>query len=281
MEHQLFRIDILPALSRRIRASIEDGDSHVGILGFGVSDLILWGDLPRGCVEQADPGLCQAAGIPISPIGGESREYLLADVLGSVTVGVGGFARHAALPAIEAADYCEPALLVTGSPESTAEVAAEYDVPAIDYAAYGDGEAADRYDAVYVATPNALHLPLAEAAAALGKHVLCEKPLEATAERSARLVDACADGGVSLMTAYRLQTDPVVRRLRPFLEEDGLSRVTKLTGDFTYPVMGGSRSPDQWRLNPELSGEGALADVGIYPLNTARFLLGADATAGC
>jgi hypothetical protein len=87
----------------------------------------LWGDLPRGCVEQADPGLGQATGIPISPIGGESREYLLADVLGSVTVGVGGFARHAALPAIEAADYCEPALLVTGSPESTAEVAAEYD----------------------------------------------------------------------------------------------------------------------------------------------------------
>lgn len=39
--------------------------------------------------------------------------------------------------------------------------------------------AADAYDAVYVVTPNALHLPHVEAAASLGKAVLCEKPMEA------------------------------------------------------------------------------------------------------
>lgn len=191
-------------------------------------------------------------------------------------VGVGGFARQVALPAIDAADYAEPALLVSGSPEATAEVANEYGVPTIDYDAYGAGEATDAYDAVYIATPNAVHLPHAETAAAHGKHVICEKPLEATTERGERLVDACADAGVILMTAYRMQADPVVRRLRAFLADGGVGRVTTLHGDFTFPVLAGGGGPDQWRLDPDLAGGGALVDIGIYPLNTARFLLGAD-----
>lgn len=194
-------------------------------------------------------------------------------------VGVGGFATHVALPAIDAADYAEPALLVTGSPEATADVAEAYAVPTIDYDAYADGEAVDAYDAVYIATPNALHLPHAETAAALGKHVICEKPLEATVERGERLVDACADAGVTLMTAYRMQADPVLRRFREYIASGGVGRITHLHGDFTYPVLGGSRGPDQWRLDPELAGGGALPDIGVYPLNTARFLLGTDPTA--
>ncbi|MFB6360733.1 MAG: D-xylose 1-dehydrogenase Gfo6 [Halobacteriales archaeon] len=191
-------------------------------------------------------------------------------------VGVGGFARHVALPAIRSAASAELALLVTGSPEATASVAEEYDVPTIDYEAYAAGEMVDRYDAVYVVTPNTLHLPQVETAAELGKHVICEKPLEATVERAERLVDACADAGVTLMTAYRMQADPVMRRLRAFLADGGLGRIATLHGDFTYPVLGGSRGRDQWRLDPELAGGGALADIGVYPLNTARFVLRAD-----
>jgi xylose dehydrogenase (NAD/NADP) len=194
-------------------------------------------------------------------------------------VGVGGFTRHVALPAIRSAGSAEPALLVTGSPDDTAAVADEYGVPAIDYEAYAAGEQAERYDAVYVVTPNALHLPHVETAAGLGKHVICEKPLEATVERAERLVEACAEAGVTLMTAYRMQVDPVIRRLRSFLADGGLGRITTLHGDFTYPVLGGSRGPDQWRLDPELAGGGALADIGIYPLNTARFVLGSDPVA--
>ncbi|MDZ7702519.1 MAG: D-xylose 1-dehydrogenase Gfo6 [Halobacteriales archaeon] len=190
-------------------------------------------------------------------------------------VGVGGFARRVVLPAIADADYCEPTVLISGSP-STGELAAEQGCELLDYEAYAAGDLADAYDAVYVATPNALHLPHAETAAALGKPVICEKPLEATVERAERLVAACEDAGVTLMTAYRMQTDPVVRRLRAFLADEGIGRITHLHGDFTYPVLGGSRGPDQWRLDPELAGGGALADVGVYPLNTARYLLGAD-----
>jgi len=193
-------------------------------------------------------------------------------------VGVGGFARDLALPAIEGSDYCTLTTLVTGSPDGRADLATEYGAEeVIDYEAFRSGEAADAYDAVYVVTPNRFHLPNAEAAAEQGKAVLCEKPLEATLDRAERLVAACRSAGVTLMTAYRMQTDPLVRQLREFLPKIG--DVVKLHGDFTVPALGGARGPDQWRLDPHLAGGGALYDIGVYPLNTSRFLLGAEPVA--
>ena len=194
-------------------------------------------------------------------------------------VGTGGFAKHLALPAIRDSDYGEVTTLVTGSPDEKADLAREYDASTVDYEAYRDGVWADEYDAVYVVVPNRLHHPNVVAAAEHGKHVLCEKPLDATLDRAEALVDACEDAGVTLMTAYRMQTDPLVRRLREFVRDGGLGDVVKLSGDFTFPVLSGGYGPDHWRLDPELAGGGALYDVGVYPLNTARFVLDAEPTA--
>jgi len=207
------------------------------------------------------------------------------DVDGTVAlavVGIGRFAREIALPAIERAEYCETAALVSGSPEAATETADAFGADAVlDYGAYADGEAADTYDAVYVATPNALHLPHAEMAARLGKDVICEKPLEATVERAERVVEACED--VTLMTAYRMQADPVVRRMRGFVRAGGIGEPVKAHGDNTLPLLSGeiagAAETDQWRLDSDLSGGGALVDVGVYPLNTARFVLDADPVA--
>jgi xylose dehydrogenase (NAD/NADP) len=191
-------------------------------------------------------------------------------------VGCGGFARNAALPALDAAHNCEPTVAVSGTDEHRETVCEAYDTVGLDYDAYAAGEASDAYDAVYVATPNRLHLPHAETAADLGKAVVSEKPLEATADRAERLVEACDDAGVLCATAYRMQADPLLRGLRDFLQQGGLGEVTKLSGDFTFDVLGGTRGPDQWRLDAHLAGGGALLDVGVYPLNTSRFLLDAD-----
>src|SRR4051812_4330152 len=51
-------------------------------------------------------------------------------------------------------------------------------------------------DVVHICTPNHLHLPLAEAALAAGKHVVCEKPLALDAAGAQRLVDAAAASGL-------------------------------------------------------------------------------------
>lgn len=191
-------------------------------------------------------------------------------------VGCGGFARGVALPAIEDAEYATATVGVSGSTDNREAVSEQFGLATTDYEGYAAGECADEYDAVYVATPNRLHLPHVETAVERAKAVICEKPLEATAARAERVVDVCANAGVPLMTAYRMQTDPLFRRLREFIADGGIGSVSKLAGDFTVPALTDTRGTEQWRLDQELAGGGALVDLGVYPLNAARFLLGEE-----
>jgi xylose dehydrogenase (NAD/NADP) len=68
----------------------------------------------------------------------------------------------------------------------------------------------------------------------------------------------------------------VIRALASYVSAGGIGEPTKAMGEFTFPVLDGSKGPGQWRLDAELAGGGALMDVGVYPLNTTRYLLGAD-----
>ncbi|MFC6719321.1 D-xylose 1-dehydrogenase Gfo6 [Natrialbaceae archaeon GCM10025810] len=194
-------------------------------------------------------------------------------------IGVGGFARERAIPAIDDGAYCETTVLVSGSPDRTTDVAEEFGVPhVIDYDEFLAGAHRNAYDAVYVATPNALHRRYATAAAEFGKHVICEKPLETTADRARDVAGACEEAGVTLMTAYRLQAEPTVRRTRELVREGVIGEVVQVHGGFSHPLLEYA-GPDTWRLDPDLAGGGALVDLGIYPLNTVRFVLGCDPAA--
>ena len=204
------------------------------------------------------------------------RDWEREDVDGTVrmaVVGVGGFARNRALPAIEGSEYCRTTTLVTGSPATATDTAEAFGAnEVIDYDAYLSGEGSEEYDAVYVATPNALHGEYAIAAAEQGKHVICEKPLETDLEAAREVVDACADADVTLMTAYRLQLSPTIRRTREIVDDGLVGDVVQVHGAFSNPILE-TAGPDSWRLDPDLAGGGALVDLGIYPLNTAQFVL--------
>jgi len=196
-------------------------------------------------------------------------------------IGLGWFTRGRALPALADSDLCEATVLVSGSAAKAEQVAAGTAAEhGITYGDFHDGAARDAYDAVYIATPNALHLAYAETAAAFGKHVLCEKPMERDTDRARELVAACADGGVELMVGYRMHTEPAVRRARELIEGGYVGDPVAVDGDMSQRLLDRvNPDPDQWRLDPDLAGGGALFDIGIYPLNTARFLLDADPVA--
>ncbi|WP_053947987.1 D-xylose 1-dehydrogenase Gfo6 [Halolamina sediminis] len=193
-------------------------------------------------------------------------------------VGVGWWTREQAMPAVANAELCETTVLVSGDPEKAADVAADVETVehAISYDAFHDGEASDAYDAVYVVTPNALHLPFVETAAELHKAILCEKPMEATIERAERMVEVVEENDATLMIAYRMQTEPAVRRAKEFVDDGLIGEPIFVNGNMTEPILDLVPDPDQWRLDGELSGGCAVMDIGLYPLNTARYLLGAD-----
>ena len=193
-------------------------------------------------------------------------------------IGLGWWTREQAMPAIEAGDLCETTVVVSGDPEKARSVAAGSETVehAMTYDEFHDGAASDAYDAVYVVTPNARHLPFVETAAQLGKAVLCEKPMEATIDRAERIVEVCADNDATLMIAYRMHTEPAVRRAKDLLDAGYIGDPVFIHGNMTEPILELVPDPDQWRLDWELSGGCATMDIGIYSLNTSRFLLGAD-----
>ena len=194
-------------------------------------------------------------------------------------VGLGWWTIDEAIPAIELAEHCEVTTVISGSKEKAERVAGETDgiEAGLTYDEFHGGVGADAYDAVYLATPNAFHLEYVETAAELGKAVLCEKPMESTVERAERLVEVCEAHDVTLMIAYRMHTEPAVRRMRDCIQKGFIGKPVTVYGNNTQQILELIDDPNQWRLNPDLSGYGtSLMDLGIYPLNTTRFLLRED-----
>lgn len=194
-------------------------------------------------------------------------------------IGLGWWVREQAIPAVRDSEFCETTVLISRQKEEAQTLAARVETAdvALSTSEFHAGEGTNDYDAVYVSTPNGVHLEYVESAVEHGKAVLCEKPMEASVDRAERMVDAARTDDVQLMIAYRMHTEPAVRRLRKLLEEGVLGDPLQIHGHMSQRLLEIVPDPDQWRLDPELAGPGAtVTDIGLYPLNTARFLLEAD-----
>lgn len=124
-------------------------------------------------------------------------------------VGLGHIAQVAVLPAFaHAKRNSKLAAIVSGDAEKLANVGDKYKVPVRGH--YDDLETCLRdVDAVYIATPNTTHADIAVRAAHAGVHVLCEKPLATTDHDCLRIIRACREARVRIMTAYRLHFEPI------------------------------------------------------------------------
>jgi predicted dehydrogenase len=124
-------------------------------------------------------------------------------------VGLGHIAQGAVLPAFaHAKRNSELHALVSGDADKLAELGERYGVAF--RGGYEDFEECLKdVDAVYIATPNTEHAEFAVRAAHAGVHVLCEKPLAVSEDECERILRACGEAGVRLMTAYRLHFEPL------------------------------------------------------------------------
>jgi predicted dehydrogenase len=125
-------------------------------------------------------------------------------------------------------------------------------------------------DAVVIGTPNALHRPQAIAALAAGKHVLVEKPMAVTVADAEAMVAASAAADRVLAVGHMWRYRDEVAGLRRRIDRGELGRVVRTHG---YGVHAGW-GPSGWFTEPALAGGGALIDMGIHAIDTARFLLG-------
>lgn len=125
-------------------------------------------------------------------------------------------------------------------------------------------------DAAVVATPNALHAPQAIALLRHGKHVLVEKPMATSVVEADAMIEAARGSGASLMVAHCWRFRDEVIAMRDRIAAGDLGEVVKTRG---YGVHAGW-GPGGWFTDPALAGGGALVDMGVHAIDTARFLLG-------
>jgi len=140
-------------------------------------------------------------------------------------------------------------------------------------AAYGSYEellADDGVDAVYVASPHALHKEQVTAALEAGKHVLCEKPITLRAADAEELFALAGRRDRLLMEGMWTACHPVILAVQQGLRDGDFGRPRQLHADMGFVV---DLPPDDRLLDPDL-GAGALLDMGIYPLTLAHLFLG-------
>ena len=128
----------------------------------------------------------------------------------------------------------------------------------------------DELDAVFVCTPTGVHAPPTVAALKAGKHVLCEKPMEATLDAATEMVRTAHETGKILMVALKLRYSPQVIKAKAIVDAGTL-------GDIYYAETVADRrrgNPGGSFIRKATAGLGASADIGVYALDTALHLMG-------
>jgi len=126
---------------------------------------------------------------------------------------------------------------------------------------------------VYISTTNELHRSQTLAAAAAGKHVLCEKPLAMTLAEAREMVAACRAAGVVMGTNHHLRNAATHRAMREAIKAGHIGRplfARVFHAVYLPPHLQG------WRLDAPAAGGGVTLDITVHDADTLRFVLGED-----
>ncbi len=195
--------------------------------------------------------------------------------IGFAIVGLGRLLLDQILPAFASSQYCKPVALVSGDAAKAHRIAAQYGIPesnVTDYPGYEKLKDMPGVDVIYIVLPNSMHREFVVRGAAIGKHILCEKPMANSVADCEAMIAACKRAHVKLMIAYRQQYEPMNRTLGDAVKSGKLGKLRSMISTNSQS----EGDPAQWRLNHALAGGGCLPDVGIYCLNAARFLSGEE-----
>ncbi len=165
--------------------------------------------------------------------------------------------------------------VISGTPSKIKDWQSKYSIPeknCYNYENFDRIKDNPDIDAVYIITPNALHHDQCIRVAKAGKHVICEKPMAVNAKEGQEMVDACKKANVKLLIGYRMHFEPKTLEIIRLRNEGAFGKVLFFQGLCGF-IIG---DPNQWRLNRQLAGGGAMMDIGIYAVNGSRYMIGEE-----
>lgn len=197
------------------------------------------------------------------------------DKLGVALVGLGSYSRGLLAPGLQQTEHCELRGIVTGTPSKIPVWQDRYGIPdknVYNYKTMHELANNDDIDIIYVVTPPSLHAEYSIIGAEAGKHVWCEKPMAMNVEECQAIIDAANKNKVQLTVGYRMQHEPNTQTIIKYGQEETYGQVTGVKSGAGYR---GAHPGDNWRADAERGG-GALYDMGVYPINAARYSTGME-----
>ncbi len=181
-------------------------------------------------------------------------------------VGCGDIANKAVAPAVNE-DSNSALVAFASSSQSRAEDFAGRHGARRAYSDFAAFLADPDIDVVYAASRVYEHLPQTEAAAAAGKHVLCEKPMALTGAECDAMVAACEKAGVNLAVAYYRRYYPKNIKIKELLDRGAIGAPVLVRMVLTGNYDPTPDDPKFWRVDPAKSAGGPIADVGSHRLD--------------
>ena len=175
-------------------------------------------------------------------------------------IGCGDIAAHSFAPSLTHSDAVELAAVCRRELDRARAFADEFG----GCAAYDSAAALladENVEAVVVSTPTDTHCEYTVAAAAAGKHVLCEKPMARGTGECRQMIDACRAAGVALGVAYRRRLFPQVLKARELI---GAGRIGRVVCVRTHYSGWTAVEPGAWRVDPEIGG--AMMEMAVHRL---------------
>ena len=132
----------------------------------------------------------------------------------------------------------------------------------------------EEVDVVDCCLPNFLHKEALIRAFEAGKHVYCEKPLAVNSEEARQITAAAAEHGVQVGMTFNYRFVPALMRAKQLIDEGRLGGIYSFHAEYLHTGYQDPDRPMSWRMRKNLSGGGALVDLGSHVIDLMRHLLG-------
>lgn len=185
-------------------------------------------------------------------------------------IACGGIADRRTLPGMMLSDKVEIVAVMDANKEAAEKCKEKYGAKYA-FTNYEDVLALDEIEAVYIASPVFFHKEQAIAAAKAKKHILLEKPVALTVEDAEEIKKVCEENNVKVSVGFLMRFHGYHQKIKEIIAEGKIGNIVSMRGQFTcwYPDIDGA-----WRQKKELSGGGALVDMGIHVIDLIHYITG-------
>jgi len=194
--------------------------------------------------------------------------------LGVALVGLGYYSSDLLAPALQLTNHCELKGIVTGTPSKAEMWKKTYRIADKNIYNYQNVDSIannPEIDVIYIVLPPSMHAEYVIRAAKSGKHVWCEKPMAISVSECQKMIDACNQNKVNLSIGYRMQHEPNTQQIIRYRKELTYGKILKAEAAAGYF----DGRTNHWKQIKKMGG-GSMYDMGVYPLNAARYSTGLE-----